>query len=106
MADALAAKAHHAHRSILQQEESVRYQEYLQKSPLDLPSKVRAGSDRAEGRRGQDFVLLDGRQSPMIRQSALPLVIVCGSAFRVSALDRKSTRLNSSHRCISYAVFC
>src|SRR5437764_9763973 len=23
-----------------------------------------------------------------------------------SLLDRKSTRLNSSHRCISYAVFC
>src|SRR5437879_10963292 len=23
-----------------------------------------------------------------------------------SAIDRKSTRLNSSHRCISYAVFC
>src|SRR5437879_9443407 len=23
-----------------------------------------------------------------------------------SAPDRKSTRLNSSHRCISYAVFC
>src|SRR5437879_9635217 len=23
-----------------------------------------------------------------------------------AALDRKSTRLNSSHRCISYAVFC
>src|ERR1017187_4353141 len=23
-----------------------------------------------------------------------------------SYLDRKSTRLNSSHRCISYAVFC
>ena len=21
-------------------------------------------------------------------------------------VDRKSTRLNSSHRCISYAVFC
>src|SRR5437762_8643513 len=26
-----------------------------------------------------------------------------GSRF---SLDRKSTRLNSSHRCISYAVFC
>src|SRR5437762_9003519 len=26
--------------------------------------------------------------------------------LRNSALDRKSTRLNSSHRCISYAVFC
>src|SRR5437762_7098387 len=25
---------------------------------------------------------------------------------RMSAVDRKSTRLNSSHRCISYAVFC
>src|SRR5437762_8924796 len=25
---------------------------------------------------------------------------------RAVLLDRKSTRLNSSHRCISYAVFC
>src|SRR5437762_9979019 len=24
----------------------------------------------------------------------------------LKSLDRKSTRLNSSHRCISYAVFC
>src|SRR5437879_4315434 len=28
------------------------------------------------------------------------------SAVAKIALDRKSTRLNSSHRCISYAVFC
>src|SRR5437762_7788268 len=26
--------------------------------------------------------------------------------FRTRGADRKSTRLNSSHRCISYAVFC
>src|SRR5437879_12324519 len=26
--------------------------------------------------------------------------------FGLPKLDRKSTRLNSSHRCISYAVFC
>src|SRR5437762_6079041 len=26
--------------------------------------------------------------------------------YRPVLLDRKSTRLNSSHRCISYAVFC
>ena len=26
--------------------------------------------------------------------------------WRGIAADRKSTRLNSSHRCISYAVFC
>src|SRR5437763_12424471 len=25
---------------------------------------------------------------------------------RTEGVDRKSTRLNSSHRCISYAVFC
>src|SRR5437879_13599931 len=60
---------------------------------------------------------------------ALPILIVSGSdhltAYNVYAeavnkhgylgevyglprqlLDRKSTRLNSSHRCISYAVFC
>src|SRR5437762_10614853 len=35
----------------------------------------------------------------------------CGPAERratgvVAEQDRKSTRLNSSHRCISYAVFC
>src|SRR5437879_8180828 len=29
---------------------------------------------------------------------------VCG--FAGQSRDRKSTRLNSSHRCISYAVFC
>src|SRR5437764_3769510 len=28
-----------------------------------------------------------------------------GASVRISG-DRKSTRLNSSHRCISYAVFC
>src|SRR5437879_9570908 len=28
------------------------------------------------------------------------------SQFRAFDKDRKSTRLNSSHRCISYAVFC
>src|SRR5437762_14338428 len=26
--------------------------------------------------------------------------------FQITVKDRKSTRLNSSHRCISYAVFC
>src|SRR5690348_17417378 len=33
---------------------------------------------------------------------------VCGSeaAVRTQRLDRKSTRLNSSHPSISYAVFC
>src|SRR5437762_7719787 len=29
-----------------------------------------------------------------------------GSEWICELTDRKSTRLNSSHRCISYAVFC
>src|SRR5437764_11375612 len=29
-----------------------------------------------------------------------------GTPTMGGVLDRKSTRLNSSHRCISYAVFC
>src|SRR5256886_8031466 len=30
----------------------------------------------------------------------------CGSVFHARTSDRKSTRLNSSHSQISYAVFC
>src|SRR5437763_3609902 len=33
------------------------------------------------------------------------VVVAGGNAHRLHE-DRKSTRLNSSHRCISYAVFC
>src|SRR5437762_4519392 len=33
-------------------------------------------------------------------------VAVFGIITATSRRDRKSTRLNSSHRCISYAVFC
>ena len=38
----------------------------------------------------------------------LVLVVVFGHmlAPAIAALDRKSTRLNSSHLTISYAVFC
>src|SRR5437762_10571693 len=35
----------------------------------------------------------------------LPQTVVIASPHNLR-LDRKSTRLNSSHRCISYAVFC
>src|SRR5438034_8907205 len=34
------------------------------------------------------------------------LVVTAGTATTVDVLDRKSTRLNSSHTVISYAVFC
>src|SRR5437879_5748929 len=48
---------------------------------------------RLRGARGNNLKNID---------LALPVgLFVC-----VSGVDRKSTRLNSSHRCISYAVFC
>src|SRR5437762_7348361 len=34
------------------------------------------------------------------------LICAARHVWRGGRLDRKSTRLNSSHRCISYAVFC
>src|SRR5437762_6913946 len=45
--------------------------------------------------------------SPVIRRPIeVPTAPVVGDRIIASGLDRKSTRLNSSHRCISYAVFC
>src|SRR5699024_12114221 len=49
--------------------------------------------------------------SQVVWQSRVPrtfLVLVAGSALGVAGglIDRKSTRLNSSHVSISYAVFC
>src|ERR1017187_4287027 len=38
--------------------------------------------------------------NPSMRRSG------CRPKAAAKMLDRKSTRLNSSHRCISYAVFC
>src|SRR5690606_40725538 len=40
------------------------------------------------------------------RQRSAPLAERDGIVIRLSHLDRKSTRLNSSHVKISYAVFC
>src|SRR5437763_11982034 len=49
------------------------------------------------------------RQFPYIWDE-LQLPVAYGTdrarAERILLEDRKSTRLNSSHRCISYAVFC
>src|SRR2546430_12290062 len=39
-------------------------------------------------------------------QSSTGMVDVHSNSNRASPLDRKSTRLNSSHSQISYAVFC
>src|SRR5437762_11066489 len=40
-------------------------------------------------------------KKPQLRRARVLCLVLTGFL-----LDRKSTRLNSSHRCISYAVFC
>src|SRR5438552_13138139 len=37
---------------------------------------------------------------------AAPSTAIVSPGLRLAVLDRKSTRLNSSHQIISYAVFC
>src|SRR5437764_10873466 len=44
----------------------------------------------------------NGCRTPLMRLRAFS----SRAARSSSSKDRKSTRLNSSHRCISYAVFC
>src|SRR5437762_9039156 len=53
------------------------------------------------------------RETPAISDALLAMRARVGPIFpptpkmtMSSSRDRKSTRLNSSHRCISYAVFC
>src|SRR5438034_8879235 len=56
-------------------------------------------------RRGhQDQVQLGQRR--VIAEPVQPRPADTGAAVTVITVDRKSTRLNSSHTVISYAVFC
>src|SRR2546430_9841692 len=52
------------------------------------------------GREGRQLGHLDGRDGPAARDGGRPTADEC------LRRDRKSTRLNSSHSQISYAVFC
>src|SRR5258708_15716865 len=56
---------------------------------------------RREGGEGARFVTVEPIGFAVIRQSGDEQQIVTGLTK-----DRKSTRLNSSHQIISYAVFC
>src|SRR3712207_7781200 len=58
----------------------------------------------APGLRGDDD-LLARALAPELREQALAAAVAV-DVGRVEEVDRKSTRLNSSHANISYAVFC
>src|SRR5437762_9804997 len=42
----------------------------------------------------------------VVKDRRIITAVIIGVGFDKKTVDRKSTRLNSSHRCISYAVFC
>src|SRR5437762_7661092 len=52
-------------------------------------------------RAAKDVVGMDEHPATALRRRADTSIGVA-----TAMVDRKSTRLNSSHRCISYAVFC
>src|SRR5437762_9266628 len=55
------------------------------------------------------FTKEEAREAAQRLKSHITVVkaqIHAGGRGKAGGVDRKSTRLNSSHRCISYAVFC
>src|SRR5437879_11372669 len=78
-----------------------------------IVEKFRDHLDGAQrGDHGGDDAKIDHEPAdPLGRGKAPPLPLEGGAQalnafFTCTVRDRKSTRLNSSHRCISYAVFC
>src|SRR5437762_5291720 len=76
----------------------------------DLIRGSLAGLAEAAGRDGDEVVAF-APTSPEGRRVIPDALAGIPVELRLKALpgahgDRKSTRLNSSHRCISYAVFC
>src|ERR1017187_5891040 len=57
-----------------------------------------------ESAKGHFVAAWAGKCSP--RRAIKAQCLECVGFDRQAITDRKSTRLNSSHRCISYAVFC
>src|SRR3712207_8478487 len=70
------------------------------------PGRRRAGEARRVGECDHARPLGFGQGMPRVARAGA--VVVPGNVFNSPApqVDRKSTRLNSSHANISYAVFC
>src|SRR5690348_17631260 len=62
--------------------------------------------DLAAAARISDVDLLIIRRKADSIRSAVRATVFVGQLLDLASLDRKSTRLNSSHPSISYAVFC
>src|SRR3712207_7230230 len=62
------------------------------------PDRARADYDEA--------IRIDPKHAPALNNRAVAAIVRGRFDRALSDLDRKSTRLNSSHANISYAVFC
>src|SRR5437762_11290448 len=71
----------------------------LEISDSDLAEKARLDASTMRKLRGGHF-------DELALFRVAPVLGLGARALSDLAQDRKSTRLNSSHRCISYAVFC
>src|SRR5690606_41870231 len=78
--------------------------------PIWRRRRSRASLPPADGRRNRRFRGRRGSASPLRFAPPRPCPVRPGrrrrERRRAAGLDRKSTRLNSSHVKISYAVFC
>src|SRR3712207_7894178 len=78
----------------------------LFRSRVEVHQRVAAGQevDAGDGRVLHEVVAPEDERAPQVLAEGEPVV----HALEVARpeLDRKSTRLNSSHANISYAVFC
>src|SRR6266568_1777321 len=72
-----------------------------------IPKKQRFAYDQAVRMIGCPIVEIDTREDlDRALEEPVALVVLLGKQEHLSGVDRKSTRLNSSHSSISYAVFC
>src|SRR5262245_608332 len=74
--------------------------------PLGLTAEEVDTLANLQAHLGRASVIITDREHLERERAALELWVRGGGTRRALLLDRKSTRLNSSHLGISYAVFC
>src|SRR5258708_29362959 len=75
----------------------------IRRPPRSTLFPYRRSSDLSEHLDSATSTIFESRLLGLVDRGERKIVIDCGSHDRP---DRKSTRLNSSHQIISYAVFC
>src|SRR5690242_21392641 len=74
--------------------------------PISTCRRRRRAGRAREGKNGSDDARRWTSATPLGKRRRGLLRCALCKARRIHTIDRKSTRLNSSHMSISYAVFC